>query len=588
LTGSDRGPGEATVRRRLLAGAAALAIIAVLAYLPAILDGGFVWDDRDYVVGNVTLDGLDGLFRMWADPAANPQYYPLVYTTFWLEKLVWGLSPAGYHLVNVLLHASTTVVFYLLLVRFGVAGAWPAAALFCLHPMNVESVAWVTERKNVLAGLLTLLAAGAWLTAVGLPDSHASAPDGRAHDPTPGPGWRRTMLPGALFAAALLAKTAFVLLPAALLAVVWWRRGRVERRDVISSLPLFGMSLLAGLLTWWVESVHVGARGAPWDLSIADRILIAGRAVWFYLGKLVAPVGLSFIYPRWRLDAGDPLGWLFPAGVLGAGALLWAVRNRIGRGGFASAAWFVLLLAPALGFIPFYFMRYSFVADRYVYLAALPLFALAGSLGARLMGGLPASLMARRVLAGALTAALLVPLGSAAWRQCRQYRDEETLWRETLRRNPSALMARINLGNILTESGRAAEGEAQFRAILAADPGHPEAHYNLGNSLAAAGKANEAEGHYRRAVAADPGYLDARINLASLLARTGRLDEAVAGYREVLRMEPRDAAVWADVGLVLLALGRIDESREALQRALDLDPRNVKAGMGLEMTRGQP
>ena len=265
-------------RARALAAGALLVALTLAAYAPA-LDAGFVWDDDEYVTANATLRTVAGLRRIWLEPGAVPQYYPVTFTSFWLEYRLWGLAPLGYHLVNVVLHGLNAVLLWLVLVRLRVPGAWFAAAVFALHPMQVESVAWITERKNVLSGLFAFAAVLVWLAGE------------RA-------GWRRDVGVAALFAAAILSKSVTCTLPAVLLLLDWWRHGTLARRTVVRMLPLaVGGAAMAGM-TIWMEQHHVGATGAAWSLSPAERVLVAGRALWFYPRTLVWPRALPFIYPR--------------------------------------------------------------------------------------------------------------------------------------------------------------------------------------------------------------------------------------------------------------------------------------------------
>jgi hypothetical protein len=281
-------PPSAAARSWSRGGALALLVLVLLAYTPA-LDAGFVWDDDDYVTANVTLRSVTGLARIWVEPGAVPQYYPMAFTSLWLDYRLWGMRPFGYHLVNVLLHGLNAVLLWRLLVMLAVPGAWLAAAVFAVHPVHVESVAWVTERKNVLSGAFYL---GAFLAYL-----RFAPPGGRGAGPV---AWRAYAAALALFVLAMLSKTVTCTLPAALLIVLWWKRPRLAARDVLPLLPFFALGLGLSLVTIWMEKHHVGAQGADWALSAVDRCLIAARALWFYLGKLVWPAPLVFNYPRWR------------------------------------------------------------------------------------------------------------------------------------------------------------------------------------------------------------------------------------------------------------------------------------------------
>jgi tetratricopeptide (TPR) repeat protein len=449
----------------------ALLLLVLAAYLPA-LWAGFVWDDDDYLVNNLTLRSPGGLVRIWLEPRASPQYYPLVLSTFWVESRLWGMNPLGYHAGNVVLHALSTVLLWRVLARLGVPGAWLAAALFAVHPVQVESVAWVAERKNVLSGLFYWAALLCYLRFAGLGEDR------------PGPwGWYAGSL--ALFLCALLSKTVTCTLPAVLVLLLWWKR-RLTRRDAIALAPLFVLGIGMGLSTVFLEVTHVGARGAEYDLGTVERVLLAGRALCFYLGKLLVPVNLTFIYPRWQIDSREPVQYLYPAGALAlAGVLVWA-RGRLGWGPLIAYLCFAVTLFPALGFFAVYPFRYSFVADHFQYLAcAAPLAALAAL----------ATLAARhwRPAAGRLlTAALLVTLAGLTWSQAQLYRDVTTLFQDTLAKNPGCWMARNNLGYLALWRGHFKSAERQFRHCLEWKPDHLRARRGLAQALFGQGRPEEA------------------------------------------------------------------------------------------------
>ena len=287
-------------RNSLLAGL--LLLITLIAYIPAI-QGGFVWDDNRYLTENQTLKSLQGLKKIWVNPNSTPQYYPLVFSTFWLEYRLWGLRPTGYHLVNVLLHALSTLLLYRLLLYLNLPGAWLAAAVFALHPVQVESVAWVTERKNVLSGFFYFASAFCLFRFFGIAGEKKEKS---------GLWWYCAGL--LLFACALLSKTVTCTLPAAMLLVLWWKKDRLKGREVAALAPFFALGLLMGLATVWLEQQQVGAIGSEWNSSLGERFLIAGRALWFYLGKLVWPAELIFNYPRWQVDASVWWQYIYPAG----------------------------------------------------------------------------------------------------------------------------------------------------------------------------------------------------------------------------------------------------------------------------------
>ena len=500
------------------AGALALLALVLVAYAPA-LDAGFVWDDDDYVTANTTLRSVDGLARIWAEPGAVPQYYPLAFTSLWLDYRLWGLRPFGYHLVNVLLHGVNAVLLWRLLGVLAVPGAWLGAAVFAVHPVHVESVAWVTERKNVLSGALYLAAFLAYL--------RFAPPGGGSVRP---PAVRAYAAALGLFVLAMLSKTVTCTLPAALLLVLWWKRPRLAARDVLPLLPFFGVGLGLAAVTIWMEKHHVGARGVDWALSAVDRGLIAGRALWFYLGKLVWPAPLVFNYPRWRIDAGVWWQYVFPLGAAAAGTALFAARRRIGTAPLVAALFFAVTLLPALGFVDVFPMRYSFVADHFQYLASIGPIALAAALGTVATRG-PDARDVRRLGGGAV----VLVLAALTWRQAHAYRDLRTLWTDTLAKNPGSWMAHNNLGLMLAGEGRLDDAIDHYRAALRIRADDAFARNNLGYALAMQGHLDAAVPELVEAVRIEPANAEARSNLGNVLMATGRVEEAIAQYREALR-----------------------------------------------------
>jgi len=538
---------------------AALALVAaaLFAYIPA-LRGGFIWDDDSYVTGNPHLRSAEGLRSIWLRPGATTQYYPLVHSAFWIEYRLWGLEPFGFHLMNVLLHGAGAALLFFVLRRLGAPGAWFAAALWALHPVQVESVAWITERKNVLSGALYFGAALAWIVR-------------RERIERGGPGRGLYALAFTLFLGALLAKTVTATLPAALLLAGWWARGRIDRREAASLLPFFAAGIAAGLFTAWIESDLLGARGAEWSLTLAERFALAGRALFFYLGKLAWPARLSFVYPRVIPESAAAI--LYPAAAAGIAAALLLLRRRIGRGPAAAALFFGGTLFPALGFLDVYPFRYSFTADHFQYLASagpIALFAAGCALAWRRIGAGGAA------RTGPLfAAALLLLLGGLTWRQASAYGDLETLWRDTLRKNPAAWMAHVNLGEMLAARGEGAEAAAHFREALRLDPGNEKAHNNLGNLLAAAGRRTEAMEHYREAIRLEPRSVSARSNLGLALLEEGRTEEAIAVLVEALRIRPGAPEPATNLGAALLRAGRPAEAERAFREALRARPEDA-------------
>ncbi len=530
----------------------ALFAATLVAYLPA-LGAGFIWDDQPGHVTKPELRSLAGLARIWFEVGATQQYYPLLHSAFWLEHKLWGDSPFGYHLLNVLLHAWAACLAGTLLRRLAVPGAWFAAALFALHPVCVESVAWIAEQKNTLSTVLYLSAATAWLR----------------FDASRRP--RDYALATLCFVAALLTKTVTATLPAALLVVVWWQRGRIDgRRDVVPVVPWFAAGLGAGALTAWVEHAHIGAQGGDFALGPIERTLVAGRAAWFYLGKLLWPADLSFIYPRWTIDASQAWQWLFPAGALAALGAGWWWRRRA-RGPLAALLFFGGTLFPALGFVNVFPFVYSYVADHFQYAACLGVLALAGAGAVRVTHAWPA---AARTAAGL---SLLVTLGVLTWRHAAIYRDVFTLYRATIAQNPACWMAHNNLAIALVDAGRAADALPHYEEALRHRPDYAEAENNFGYALTQLGRPAEALPHLDRALTLKPRYAEAHNNRGAALMALGRTAEGIAAFAEAAKLQPNFALAHLNHGRALAESGRLEDAIAPLRTAVSLQPGYAEA-----------
>ncbi len=549
--------GPSLVKKKwLFAGALVAAVF--LAYLPAWQDG-FIWDDDAYVTGNNTLHDLNGLERIWFDRHANPQYYPLVHTTFWVECHLWGLKPLGYHFVNIALHAANVILLWLVLRRLNVPGAIWAASLFAVHPIMVESVAWVTERKNVLSTFFYLCSFSALLR-FWSPEQEQPQSEGR---------WRFYVLALLLFAAALCSKTVACSLPAAFLLVRWWKHGRLTWRDAWVTAPFFAIGLVMAMNTAVLEKHQVGASGKEWDFSALDRVLIAGRALWFYVATLAWPAQLTFIYPRWQINAWTWWQYLFPLAALGAIAALWALRGRLGRGPLTAALFFAGTLVPALGFFNVYPMRYSFVADHFQYLASVGMLALVGA-AIELFRLRFAANLSRSIAAA--SGLVLVVLAALTWRQVGVYKDVETLWNDTLVKNPSCWMAHNNLGNALADRGQVDAAIAHYRTTLEIKPDHFEAEHNLGFALVRNGKIGEAIPHFRKALQMKPDYFEAHNKLGAALSESDQVDEAIAHFQQALAIKPNSFETRYYLGLAMFRSGRIEEAIAQYREALAINP----------------
>jgi protein O-mannosyl-transferase len=539
---------------------ALLAVLTVLAYIPA-FRAGFIWDDDAYVTENLLLTGPDALRRIWFSAHHQSQYFPLVYTTLWLERLLWGLNPVGYHIVNVVLHGINALLVWAVLRRLGLPAAWLVAAIWAVHPVNVETVAWITELKNTQSSLFYLLALLAWM---------------KFTRPESGRAWRFYLLALSACALALFSKTTACTLPAAMLLALWLRKEPIGRRRVVEIVPFLALGMAMALFSVWWEA-HLGNyrdKDVGTSFSGLERLLIATRALWFYAGKLLWPADLAFSYARWEIDVRDPLQYIWLIGCLAVAALLWVGRKVLGRAPAAAVVFFVAVLSPLLGFVPLYTFRYSLVADHYQYLASFGLIALAigaGSTIARRLG------RRGRMLGVLAAAAVLLLLSAATWKQARIYRDQETLWRDTLAKNPNGWMPRNNLGLVLAAERRFGEAITEYAAALRIKPNCADAHYNMGRALFSQGNIREAAAEFAAALEIKPDLAEAHNNLGLTLARLGRLTDAVAEHQAALRLNPDNARAHNNLGLALASQGKLAEATAEYQAALRIKPDYVSA-----------
>ncbi|HEY5552676.1 MAG TPA: tetratricopeptide repeat protein [Opitutaceae bacterium] len=551
--------------------------VTLACYWPA-LNGAPLWDDPAHIT-RPELRDWSGLVRICTEVGATQEFYPVLHAAFWLEHRLWGDATLGYHLINIVLHAGSCCLLALILrglwtsrhanppdgtdpeKRPVLHGAeWLAALLFAVHPVCVESVAWITEQKNTLSLFLYLLAAATFLRFVQRPR------------------WASYTAALILFFLALAAKPATVTLPAALLVVLWWKNGRLEwRRDLVPTIPFFALAAAAGLVTVWVETELVGAKGAGFDWTLLERVLLAARVTWFYLGKLVWPLDLSFYYERWDVPAEAGGWWPYLLAALGLTVMLWAIRRRT-RGPLAAWMLFVGSLFPVLGFFNVFGFTFSQVADHFQYQPCMIFTAaFAGGLST-LLSRTPARLVAA---ACGMLGVALVGLGAQSHRRSALYVNNETLFRSVIAQNPASWMAHHILGVELSrQQGRGEEAIAHFRAALTLDPEFPDSHLGLGAELAKTpGGDADALRHYERALELRPHYAEAHNALGGLLAKhPARLPEAIAHFEEALRLRPRLAEAHVNLANALARdPARLPKAVAHYEEALHLRPDFAKA-----------
>ena len=554
-----------------------LFVLVILVYLPA-FQCGFIWDDDDYILENSAIKSADGFIRIWCDPSTTPQYYPMVHSMFWIEYHLWGLNPTGYHAINVLLHACSCVLLWRLLVCLNIPGAWLAAAVFGVHPVHVESVAWITERKNVLSGLCYLGALKLYWPIVEL-----LSQDKSVRVPFP---FRQYVFATLLFLAALLSKSVTCSLPAAILVLTFWRRGRVSRDDVTPLLLWFLMGGLAAIHTSWLERTNVGAVGDTFAWTFPERCWIAGNALWFYLGKLIWPTELTFFYPRWPVVIDSAACWLAPFAAISLPILFGLARHRLGRGPFAAVLRFGGTLLPALSFANVFPMRYSFVADHFQYLASLSPIVFLAAITSRGMfyWQRHSQVGVNFWLTKTWPLLVLAPLCVICWRQQSIYRNVESLWTDTLAKNPSGFAAQYHLGHVRAAQGRHAEASEMFKQAFENRTDDLDAalmQTHRGISLAREGKVAEARVCLVDALRLEPNNWEALHGLANLEARQKRLPEAIELYRRVLQLRPSTPIVYVNLGNALAVQGDLDGAIDSYRTGLKLTPNSADAHFNL-------
>jgi len=554
---------------------ALLLIAFVFIAYTQVFRAGFIWDDESHLTRNPCVIGPLGLKEIWT--TAQAVYYPLVLTIFWALHKIVGLNPTPYHFLNVFVHAVSAVLLWRILQLLKIRGAWLGAALWALHPVMVQSVAWITELKNTQSCLFYLLSILWFLKWQNQREAAAASSFQLERS-----GGRHSLagfvLSLVFFILATASKPSVIMLPVVLGLCIWWMRGKIRWRDVLALAPFALISAVASGWTIWEQKFQAGAVGPDWEQTFPARLIIAGKAIWFYLGKLLWPHPLIFIYPRWDVDSSKVVAYLPLLAAIAGLVALWFIHAKWGRALFFAAAYYVILLFPVLGFFSVYFFRYSFVSDHFQYLASMGPLALAGAGIAtvaerlcqtpfelasgtdalRLWENQSTAARTRLFLAFALGILLLLLLSFLTWRQTSQYRNLVALYTATLQKNPGCWMADYNLGIVLSEQGKTDQAIDHYQRAIALRPDHAKAHYNLGRLLADQGQFDDAIAHYKKAVAINPADAEAQNNLGVTLLRIGRADDAIVHYQKALEIRPNYAEASCNLANALIAKGDFD------------------------------
>jgi tetratricopeptide (TPR) repeat protein len=552
--------------------AGSVLLLAVFLTYQPVWYSGFIWDDFKLLLANPCVVGPLGLKQIWTTSAAD--ICPLTMTTFWVEHALWGVKPLGYHLVNVLLHGACAVALWQVLRALRVPGAWLGAALWALHPMQVESVAWISELKNTQSGLfflLSILFFVQWLRS-----RHSNQPAGNKWNY----GW---ML---LFASvAMASKSSTVILPVVLGLSVWWVEGRWHWRNLASLAPVFLLSIAATAASLWTEGLQLAA---VTDLQAArtwpERLVTAGAAVWFYVGKWLWPHPLVLIYPHRELDAGRWISYLPLLAVIIVLLIFWCKRESWARAWFFVFAYFLVALLPALGFVDNIIFHHSPVFDHFQYLAGMGLAALAG---AALAVWAPFIAPRNRWLQPGLCAGLLLAFSWLSWQRTWAFESEATIWSDTLAKNPNSWAAYNNLGIALFRRGKVDEAIVQYHKALAINPRMADAYNGLALALFQKGKLDDAITQYHKALEISPQLALAHYNLGKALMKKGQVPEATAEFQKAMKINPFLADAHNDLGTVYLQKGQLDAAIEEYQVALVIDPKLALAHYNLGMAFSQ-
>ncbi|HUB68539.1 MAG TPA: tetratricopeptide repeat protein [Candidatus Methylacidiphilales bacterium] len=542
----------------------ALVLAVILTYIP-VWWAGFIWDDDVNVTANSCIVGPLGFKEIWTTSAAD--ICPLVLTTFWMEHALWGLNPLPYHLVNVLLHAACAVLLWRVLLSLNIPGAWLGAALWALHPLQVETVAWVSETKNTQSCLFYLLSVLFFVKYV------------RARNPETETrvSWNYALT--LLFAAlAMASKSSTVVLPVVLGLCAWWMEGRWRWRNLRVIGPVFVMSVIASTVSMWTRYSRQ-EYDAQWVRSWPERVAASGDVIWFYLGKLIWPHPLINSYPSWEIDAGQWISYLPLLAVVAVLIMLWCKRRYWSRAWFFPFAYFVAALFPVLGFVTMSSSAHSLVADHLQYLASMGPLTLVGAGLVRLADFV---IPARRWLQSSLYAGLLLILGVASWQRSWAYENSETLWADTLAKNPGCCIGYNNLGLVFLQKGETDKAIPEFQEALSINPNFGAARDDLGDAFMEEGRIDKAIDQYRENIKIDPGYLVAYTNLGVALLKKGQVDEAIVQFKKALEINANHCATRCNLGNALMQKGQWQEAMAQFQKALEINPNyaNAHADLG--------
>jgi Flp pilus assembly protein TadD len=532
--------------------AAVILILGIFIYEPS-LNGDWLWDDRDLIADNRLVHDPDGLWKIWLQPSVMFDFLPLKISVEWIEWRLFGEDTLGYHLVSLGLHLTSVFLLWRLFFKLGLHYAWLGALIFLVHPVQVESVAWIAELKNTLSLPFFLLAMIAWV------DYDAR---GKAGD---------YALALGMFLLAMLSKPTMVMFPFVILLYAWWRRGRVGGRDLLASAPFFAISLGIGAATVWFLGNTAGEQhvilGGP-----LSRLACAGLSLAFYFSKCVLPVDLMTIYPLWKVDPPRPLQFLPWPLLIGVLWILWTKRTTWGRHALFGSGFFVLNLVPFIGLNAGSYMNYSWVMDHMLDIPMIGLIAIAIAAASHVASQLDP--LPRRI-GVTIIAALLALMTWTSHGYAALYTSLEALWSHNIALNPEAALPHNDLGVAFARKGKIAEALVQFRIAAALDARYVDAHHNLAVTLLQTGRAAEALPELQSLQRLEPNNAECYYNLGTALAELGHDVEAIPEFQYTLFLAPGYLDAYNNLAVSLAHANRLNEAIAAAQAGLKIAPENA-------------
>ncbi|MDD5614048.1 MAG: tetratricopeptide repeat protein [Candidatus Omnitrophica bacterium] len=526
-----------------------LIILPVLIYSKSV-NNGYIWDDDVHIYKNAQIKDFNGLKTIWSKNTTN-QYYPLTITFFWLAEKAWGLNPKGYHAMSIVFHiANTLLLFWAVKKLFGPL-AFIGALIFAIHPIQVETVAWATEFKNILALFFFLLALLSYLKF----DNNKKSKD--------------YIITIGLFLCAVLSKHIAVCFAFIPMAYKWQREGKIGLREIKISMPFLSIGLLMGAIAVISELYQVGARGEEWSLSIIQRLMLWGQSSWFYIYKTLLPINFMFFYPKWDIDPGRALQWL-PSLALVSAILLWASKYRVNRNIFTVLIFYIISIFPASGFFNVYPMIFSYVADHFSYLSSpfiiLLILGTVYRLGVFFKKNLRCTITAKTTL-NILAAVIIIYLGLESFKLAGNYRDEITLWENTIKRNPGLWMPYANLAVLHANSENSEQAIKLYQKAIFLKPDKASIHYNMGNLYYQMKDYDSSIQSYFRALHIDPHYAQAYANLANVYRALNDKNKALENYAKASELKP-EAIIYYNMAHIYYETGDIEQAIELYNQAL--------------------